>query len=122
MQVEEFRAFCTSQIERLGGAFPEFRFYREGSIEELTNWLEAKADGDCNRAMTLVTEACGFEELPSIATLNAVWERLFPKPVRYASCDCEHCGGSGWEIVRRGNAEGANRCRCGGMPRGAQAA
>jgi hypothetical protein len=121
-QPEKFRDFCQEQIERLGGAFPEYRFIREGGVSELVNWLEAKAEGSEERAENFITEICEFEEMPGIATMNAVWLRLFPPPVKHAPLECEHCQGTGWEIVRRGDVEGVKRCRCGGMPRGAEAA
>ena len=118
----DFRQFCQAQIERLGGAFPNFQFLREDGVRELVDWLEAKSAGDVGTAMSFVTEICDFEERPSIATMNAVWLRMFPPVVKFAPPDCEHCAGTGWEVVQRGNVEGVKRCRCGGMPRGAEAA
>lgn len=117
MPNETFRDYCAYQIERLGGAFPEFRFYKSGAIEELVNWLDAKASGNRERASALVTEATEFSQLPSLADLSTIWFRLFPPPaVREASPDCPHCSGAGWIIVTRNGCDGADRCTCGAPP------
>lgn len=131
-QSENFRDFCTQMIERLGGAFPDMRFYKAGAIEELVNWLEAKASGSEERAAQLVTIAGEMEEIPSIADLNRLWTRLYitPNAKPIASPDCLHCAGTGWEeregTIKSGMFAGetrtfVTRCRCGGMPPGAKA-
>lgn len=117
MPEQTFRDYCTYQIERLGGAFPDFRFYKSGAFEELVNWLDARAAGNRGRASALITEATELSQLPSIADLSVIWLRLFPPPPpREASPDCPHCNGSGWVIVTRNNCDGADRCACGVPP------
>jgi hypothetical protein len=109
-ELVSFRDYCASQIDRLGGAFPDFRFYKPGAVEELANWLEARANGDRARASQLITEATEFADIPSIADLNAIWYRLFPAQTREPNPNCPHCGGSGWEVITRGGAEGVIAC------------
>lgn len=115
----EFRDYCADQIERLGGAFPEMRFYKRGAIEELVNWIEAKAAGDEAKAAGVITEACELSEIPKIADLNAIWTRLYVAPgIVIASPDCQYCSGSGFEIIERRGIEAARKCRCGGTAPG----
>ena len=33
-----------------------------------------------------------------------------------ATLDCDHCRGTGWEVVERNGIEGLKRCRCGKIP------
>jgi hypothetical protein len=112
MQFESFREYCVVQIERLGGAFPDFRFYKAGAVEELVNWLESKAAGDKAKATGLITEVCEFENLPKIADLNAVWRRLFPPVESSERLRCQICNGTGWEEVAVNGYTGVRRCQC----------
>ena len=123
---QQFHDFCIEQIDRLGGAFPDFRFYKPAAVDELVAWLESKAAGDKQNAMVFITEVTQFENLPRIADLNALWGRLHAPPQRpVASAVCPFCTGTGWEdregVLKRGIFAGesftfAVRCRCGGMP------
>ena len=95
---EDWHNFCVDQIDRMGGAFPDFRFYKQPAIDELVAWLETKANGDKQAAMTFVTEVTEFENLPKISDLNALWRRLNPKPEEVRK-DCHRCQGSGFVQV-----------------------
>lgn len=97
-KAEDWHNFCVDQIDRLGGAFPDFRFYKVGAVDELVAWLETKAAGDKQNAMTFITEVTEFENLPRIADLNALWRRLNPKPEEVRK-DCARCQGSGFVTV-----------------------
>lgn len=112
----DFRTFCMYQIERLTGAFPDMRFYKAAALEELANWLEAKAKGDEHRAAELVTEVTEFAEIPSISAMNAVWARMFPPPIHEAKANCADCDGTGWVMVKCDGGEAAKRCKCGPPP------
>lgn len=92
---EHWHDFCNSQIERLGGAFPDFRFYKQPAIDELVAWLEDKAQGNKQNAMVFITEVTQFSDLPRIAELNNLWRQMYPAPddVRKG---CERCDGVGW--------------------------
>lgn len=116
-QIKTFREFCHDQIQRLPGAFPDMRFYQAGAMDELVNWLEAKAAGNEERAAAVITEVTEFENIPSIAQLNQVWDRLFPRESRPVNYSCERCSGTGFEIVEGTYGSGARRCRSGcGVP------
>lgn len=122
LKVQTFREFCEDQIQRLPGAFPDMRFYQSGAMGELVNWLEAKSAGNEERAIAVITEVTEFETIPSIAQLNQVWDRIFPRESRPANFGCQDCNGTGWETLtaldRFGTVvEGARRCRSGcGVP------
>lgn len=97
-KAEDWHRFCQDQIERMGGAFPDFRFYKQGAVDELVSWLETKAKGDKQDAMVFVTELTEFENLPKLAEMNALWKRLFPTPSE-ARRECSRCDGTGYVQV-----------------------
>ncbi len=122
---EQFHDFCESQIERLGGAFPDFRFMRQGAVQELVAWLEGRAAGDRSRATTFVTSLTEFSAMPTMADMSRLWARMFPSAESIADQSCQYCRGSGWEeievTIKTGpfageKSTGALRCRCGGIP------
>jgi hypothetical protein len=110
-----FRAFCVQQVQRLS-VFPRFDFLGETGQREIRNWLERRGPDSptLRQQLTqLIDTATGLSELPTLADLTRIWVEHNP-PVATVSPDCPHCSGTGFEIIRRGDAEGAKRCRCGG--------
>lgn len=128
MTPEKFHALCEAQIERLGGAFPEFRFTKPGAVQELVAWLEDRAKGDEKQTIGFITSVTELSVMPTIADLNKIWHRLYGiagLEKHVASRDCQACNGTGWEeiegVVKSGPfagqpRTGVTRCRCGGMP------
>ena len=96
---QEFHDFCEAQIDRLGGAFPDFRFTKMGAIQELVVWLEDHAKGDKSRAVAFITSVTEFANMPTIAELNKHWYGMFPNKdtaAREAREECSRCNGTGW--------------------------
>lgn len=113
------RGFCVAQVKRLA-VFKRFDFLEASGRKEIRNWLELKAKrGDTyefRKAVNVLMDAAVMlEELPTLAELSRIWIEQQPAPM-VASGNCPHCAGSGFEIVKRGEHEGAKRCRCGGVP------
>jgi hypothetical protein len=110
---ETLREFCAAQVQRLS-LFRRFDFLEVTGRKEIRNWLESK--GERRPAITALMDAAVLlEELPTLAELTRIWIEQQPAPM-VAKGDCPHCAGSGFEIVKRGELEGAKRCRCGGVP------
>ncbi|MCU1328406.1 MAG: hypothetical protein JWN34_3776 [Bryobacterales bacterium] len=112
-----FRQFCADQVQRFS-IFRRFDFLETTGQKELRNWLERRGqDSPTIRQQIAQTidAATGLSELPTLADLNRIWNELNP-PIATVSADCQHCGGTGFEIIQRGGYEGAKRCRCGGVP------
>lgn len=100
---EQFHDFCEAQIERLGGAFPDFRFTKSGALQELAAWLEDHAKGDRSRATAFITSVTEFANMPTIAELNKLWYQMWPNVdtvKREAREKCQRCGGTGWITVQ----------------------
>jgi hypothetical protein len=110
--MNNFHDFCKDQIERLG-SFPDFRFYKQSAIDELTAWLEEHAAGSKANATVFITEVTQWENLPKISDLNSLWRQMFPKPEDVRR-DCERCGGSGWiEVQGKFGLSAAYQCHHG---------
>ncbi len=96
---QDFHDLCEAQIERLTGAFPDFRYTKLGGVQELVTWLEDHAKGDRSRANEFITSVTEMPQMPTIAQLNALWYQMWPNKdtaAREAREECSRCGGSGY--------------------------
>lgn len=140
--------FVGDQLGRLS-QFRDFGTLAESGRKEIIAWV-AQASGHpgddkrtqpapswlaesepARRVKALVDECCGLEAIGGkdrepVATIKAVWGKLFPAiEAKIAAPDCEWCTGTGWEdiegVVKSGPfagqpCSGVARCRCAGMP------
>lgn len=108
---EEFRAFCADQTGRLS-KFKAFGFLETPAKRDYRRWLERKCQ--TRERVSRVMDAADLrDEMPTIATLNRIFTELYPAALSEPNLDCPRCSGTGWEIIRRGGAEGTIRCPAG---------
>jgi hypothetical protein len=121
-----FNRFLNEQIDRMD-AVPGFQMSDAGR-KELALWLadqgstpldrrkfergcvaEFLRDSDlCRRIKATLDECVEFTTPPGLSDIKAVWYRLYPPSRSHERCAV--CDGTGYVIVRRGDAEGAKRC------------
>jgi hypothetical protein len=122
----KFSEFVNEQVARLE-AIPGFQMGDAGR-KELALWLMDTAEhtaehvdmsqrpaarwiAQCpaaQRIKAVIDECVEFTTPPGLADIKAVWYRLYPPVSTHEKCG--ECGGTGWKIVKRGDAEGAVRC------------
>jgi hypothetical protein len=113
---------CASQAIRLS-AKPFWASMEPEAQLELANTIHrfghAIAEIVVDEALIRRWEYAGRDAMPSPADL---WDLCLElkagqrEPLKVAAITCQHCDGSGWEIVVRNGNEGVVKCRCGGVP------
>lgn len=108
-----FKRFVADQTARLS-AFEAFARMPEDGKKGFVELLFEKAsepsprrdrseidwysDEPGRRVCTVIRECLEFENVPSLADIRAVWNRLYPA-ARQVSPDCTRCAGSGWVTI-----------------------
>lgn len=109
MSPEEFREFCAEQAQRLG-QFRQFEFMPAAAQKDYRKWLQRKC-ATPEQAERLMDAATELDQMPTLADLGRLLADLVPPAKKSApNAVCKRCGGTGWEIIARGGAEGAIRC------------
>jgi hypothetical protein len=105
---KQSRHQVVEQIKRFT-VFFGWRAMDDAGRKEYRNWIERHTN-DAAKVTALVDECVSCDDLPTLAEMRDIWVRLYP-PDRMNPF-CEHCCGSGYEIIERMGIEGAKVCRC----------
>lgn len=105
--------FREKQIRRMAGLdnFPKFEPEAEGELTIVAGKFgrsEAHLRGVIDEVMATWTKCPKPSELRNLLDRDRA---------ELVDVNCKLCRGSGWRIVERGDVSGAERCRCGSIPR-----